>query len=182
VPTDELGFDPIEEARRQWERRWPTAALPMAAATSIMRAQQIVLHELDAALRPVGLTFARFEALTLLSFSRAGALPIGKLGPRLMVHPTSVTNVIDRLEAQGLVARRAHPTDRRMTMVAITGPGRRALEVATTAVNATRFGLGALDDTTLLQLVEAIRTVRESAGDVGVSSPASRGGSYGRDP
>src|SRR5208282_1881291 len=57
----------------------------MAAVTSIMRAQQILLAELDALLRPYELTFARYEALVLLTFSRRGALPLGVIGERLMV-------------------------------------------------------------------------------------------------
>ena len=56
----------------------------MAAVTSIMRAQQILLAELDAVLRPYGLTFARYEALVLLTFSRCGVLPLGLIGERLM--------------------------------------------------------------------------------------------------
>src|SRR3954470_22543625 len=99
-----LEFDPIEEAKRQWDLRW-SGGVPMAAATSIMRAQQIVLAAVDAALRPYGLTFARWEALVLLSFTRHGELPLGKMGPRLMVHPTSITNTINRLERDGLVER-----------------------------------------------------------------------------
>lgn len=97
-----LPFDPIERAAQLWSRRWgPSPA--MAAVTSIMRAQQILLAELDGVLKPYGLTFARYEALVLLTFSREGALPLRKMGERLMVHPTSVTNTIDRLETQGLV-------------------------------------------------------------------------------
>ena len=41
----------------------------------------------------------------LLGFSREGALPLGKAGARLQVHQTSVTNAVDRLEAQGFVRR-----------------------------------------------------------------------------
>jgi DNA-binding MarR family transcriptional regulator len=167
--TSALDFDPIDEARRQWASRWPSSALPMAAATSVMRAQQLVLTTIDRALSPFGLTFARFEALTLLSFSKTGALPIGKLGPRLMVHPTSVTNVVDRLEATGLVERRAHPTDRRVTLVAITDDGRATLRGATDAVNATSFGLGGLDDSDLESLVESIRALRTSRDDASSS-------------
>src|SRR3954463_15060788 len=96
--TSRLRFDPIDEAKRQWDQRWEGGA-PMAAATSIMRAQQIVLAAVDGALRPLGLTFARWEALVLLSFTRTGSLPLNKIGERLMVHPTSVTNTIDRLES-----------------------------------------------------------------------------------
>ncbi len=99
-----LGFDPIDEARVQWSARWePDVSDAMAAATSIMRAQQVVLAAVDGALRPFGLTFARYEGLVLLLHSRRGVLPLGKMGPRLMIHPTSVTNIIDRLEQQGLV-------------------------------------------------------------------------------
>src|SRR5579872_6067259 len=109
-----LEFDPIEEARRQWiSHGWTDAAAAMAAITSIMRAEQIVLGRVDEVLRPYDLTFARYEALALLSFSRNHALPLSKIGQRLQVHPTSVTNTVDRLEAQGLARRVPHPTDRR---------------------------------------------------------------------
>ena len=72
----------------------------MAAITSIVRAQQIFLARIDAVLRPLDLTFARYEVLMLLLFSRNGSLPLNKIGARLQVHPTSVTNAVDRLEAQ----------------------------------------------------------------------------------
>src|SRR5215469_4861756 len=101
----DLPFDPIERAAAIWQRRFGPA-LAMAAVTSVMRAHQILLSELDTLLRPFELTFARYEALVLLSFSRTGALPLRLIGERLMVHPTSVTNTIDRLERAGLVARR----------------------------------------------------------------------------
>ena len=107
-----LPFDPIEEAGRQWELRWNEVEA-MQAATSIMRVQQIVLSRVDDALRPWDLTFARYEVLVLLHFSREGRLPLGKMGDRLMLHQASVTNLVDRLEHQGYVVREAHPSDRR---------------------------------------------------------------------
>ncbi|MHB1583529.1 MAG: MarR family winged helix-turn-helix transcriptional regulator [Acidimicrobiales bacterium] len=160
-----LAFDPIEEARRQWSGRWPASARPMAAATAVMRAQQIVLAAVDEALRPFGLTFARYEALALLSFTRHGELPLGKMGPRLMIHPTSVTNAVDRLEADGLVERVPHPRDRRTTLARITDRGRAVLAEATTAVNASGFGVAALDAAQLDQLSGILRVLRRSAGD-----------------
>ncbi len=160
-----LEFDAIEEARRQWSERWPDAADAMAAATSIMRAQQIVLNAVDTALRRYGLTFARYEALVLLSFTRTGELPLGKMGQRLMIHPTSVTNIIDRLAGDRLVERIPHPSDRRTTLAQITPAGRALVVRTTEAVNDVRFGLGALDDDELGQLIQLIRTLRLSAGD-----------------
>ena len=108
----ELPFDPIDRAAQIWENRFGPSP-SMAAVTSIMRAQQILLAELDAILRPYELTFARYEALVLLTFSRRGALPLRVIGERLMVHPTSVTNIIGRLDGQGLVIRRPNPADGR---------------------------------------------------------------------
>ena len=99
-----LSFDPIAEAERQWGLHgWTDQAPGMALVTSIMRLQQIFLSRADAVLRPLGLTFARYEVLMLLSFSRRGTLPLGKIGERLQVNAASVTNAVDRLEGDGLV-------------------------------------------------------------------------------
>ncbi len=98
-----LPFDPIAEAARQWDEHWQSdATLPMAAVTSIMRAEQILMARLNELLVPFDLTFPRYEALMLLYYSRRGSLPLGKIGDRLQVHRASVTNLIDRLEQQGL--------------------------------------------------------------------------------
>jgi len=162
-----LPFDPIEEARRRWSERWDTdVSEAMAAATSIMRAQQIVLAAVDGALRPFGLTFARYEGLVLLLFSRRGSLPLGIMGQRLMIHPASVTNIIDRLEDQGLVRRRPHPTDGRTTLAEITDEGRLLASEATTAVNGVAFGLDALSRADLRDLQRIIGTLRRGVGDV----------------
>ena len=166
MPKQPLSFDPIEEARAQWSARWtPDVSEAMAAATSIMRAQQVVLAAVDGALRPFGLTFARYEGLVLLLFSRQGVLPLGKMGQRLMIHPTSVTNIIDRLEHQGLVRRIPHPTDGRTTLAEITDDGRRLAKEATKAVNAVAFGLDSLDAEELQQLIRITRKLRKSVGD-----------------
>ena len=120
-------FDLVAEARRNWERHGWDRPEAMAAATSIARAQQIVLARADAALAPFRLTFSRFEALALLFFSRRGALPMGKVGARLQVHPTSVTNTVDRLERDGLVRRASSDGDRRTVLAEITVEGRRVV-------------------------------------------------------
>jgi len=161
-----LPFDPIEEARRQWaEHGWQDAADGMAAVTSVMRAEQVFLSRVDEALRPFKLTFARYEALMLLSFSRRGALPLSKIGQRLQVHPTSVTNTIDRLEAQGFVRRVPHPTDRRTTLAEITDAGRAVADQATKAVNEGVFTATGLSPTDLSELFRLLRRLRRAAGD-----------------
>jgi DNA-binding MarR family transcriptional regulator len=159
-----LPFDPIEEAARQWAPRWGGVA-EMRAVTSLMRVQQLVLAELDELLRAHGLTFARYEALVLLTFSRRGSLPLGKMGERLQVHPTSVTSIVDRLEAARFVVRRPHPRDGRAVLAEITDAGREVAEAATADLTAARFGLRALDEADLERLFELLRPVRQAAGD-----------------
>ena len=120
----------------------------MAAVTSVSHAQQVLMARLNALLRPHGLTFPRYEALMLLSFTRAGALPLGKIGERLQVHRTSVTNIIDKLEADGLVRRVPHAEDRRATLAEITDAGRATANAATEVLNAECFGIAAWRRTT----------------------------------
>jgi DNA-binding MarR family transcriptional regulator len=165
APEPKLHFDPIEEARQQWlDHQW-AAADAMAAVTSIMRVQQVILSRIDATLRPFDLTFARYEALTLLYLTRRGALPLGKMGVRLMVHPTSVTNTIDRLEEQGLVKRTPHPEDRRLTLAAITTKGRRLVTRATEALGSMRFGIEPLRNREARDITHTLRAIRVQAGD-----------------
>jgi DNA-binding MarR family transcriptional regulator len=159
-----LAFDPIAEASRHWRERFGETG-PMAAVTSIMRAQQILLGEIDGILRPFGLSFARYEALVLLMFSRRGSLPMSKMGERLMVHPTSVTNAVDRLEQDHMVRRVPHPTDRRTTLVEITDEGRDRVERATTALMGADFGLRGLDGSDTARLTDLITLLRQAAGD-----------------
>jgi DNA-binding MarR family transcriptional regulator len=166
VGANALPFDPIEEAHRHWVAHgWEDAADGMAAITSVMRAEQIFLARVDEVLRPFGLTFARYEALVLLMFSRAGRLPLNKVGQRLQVHPTSVTNTVDRLEAQGLVRRVPHPTDRRTTLAEITSAGREVAEDATAALNAKTFESTGMSQKDLRDVVQLLRKLRISAGD-----------------
>jgi len=161
-----LPFDPVEEAEQHWRRQgWDEAAPGMSAVTSVMRAQQIFLARVDDALKEFGLTFARYEALMLLAFSRSGALPLGKIGERLQVHAASVTNAVDRLEAAGLVERRPNPADGRGSLATITSRGREVAHKATEKLNADVFESLGLAPAELQQLVALLRRLRASAGD-----------------
>ncbi|SHG03623.1 MarR family winged helix-turn-helix transcriptional regulator [Streptoalloteichus hindustanus] len=160
-----LPFDPIARATELWSERIGGPAGTMAAVTSVMRVQQIVLSSVDQALRPLGLTFARYEALVLLVFSQRGSLPMRVMGERLQLHPTSVTNIVDRLEADGLVRRLPHPTDRRTTLVEIADSGRDLMKRATEAVTEVNFGLPGLTERQTQQLNDLLAKVRRAAGD-----------------
>lgn len=170
-----LPFDPILESRRLWEKRWGGDTGPsMAAITSLMWAHRWLLGEVNRKLAPMGLTFARYETLMVLLFSKTGPLPLGKIGQRLQVHPTSVTNLVDGLEDAGLVQRKPHESDRRATEASLTPKGRALAEKAAAVVNGVHFSLDALTPAELDQLTALITKLRIGAGDFLPAAAAAR--------
>src|ERR1700744_1419959 len=157
---DAQPFDPIAEAFRQWAARWPEQADNMAAVTSVMRVQQLLLARVEDALKPFGLTFAAYETLRLLAFTRSGALPMGKLGVRLMVHPAAVTNAVGKLEQRGLVQRRMSPEARRVVLAPIPDEGRALTDEATAALNSAAFGMPMLTQEQAAEVTAMLRVVR----------------------
>jgi DNA-binding MarR family transcriptional regulator len=161
-----LRFDPIAEAERQWGLHgWPDQASGMAVVTSIIRLQQIFLARADTVLRPLGLTFARYEVLMLLSFSRQGTLPLGKIGERLQVNAASVTNAVDRLEADGLVTRQSNPDDGRGRLAHLTAAGRWTASAATEVMNEKVFTDIGMASSTVARLFDLLAELRSAAGD-----------------
>jgi DNA-binding MarR family transcriptional regulator len=161
-----LSFDPIEEAGRQWRKRWGRGPVaPMMAVTSVMRVQQILLARCNEALSSYELTFPRYEALMLLFFSRTGSLPLGKIGVRLQVHPTSVTNLVDGLEKLQYAERTPHPSDRRTTLATITARGREVAGLATQSMHEISFGTHPMRKAELQQITELLARIRVGAGD-----------------
>ena len=165
-PVDTLAVDPIELARQNWiGAGWGDAADGMALVTSLVRVQQLVLGRIEELLRPHGLTFARFEVLRLLAFTRHGELPVGKVGERLQVHPASVTNAVQRLEDAGFVERSANPDDGRSVLAAITPAGRRLVETCTSLLNREVFAPLPITPRERDAATAALRSLRRALGD-----------------
>lgn len=160
-----LPVDPIAEAKRQWiAHGWEDAAAGMTAVTSVMRAQQLWLARVEAALKPLDLTFARYEMLRLLAFTREGRLPMARAIARLQVHPTSVTNTVDRLVKAELVRRLPHPIDGRAAMLELAPAGRELVERATVILNGVFEDIG-LDARDVAELVSIVARLRKASGD-----------------
>jgi DNA-binding MarR family transcriptional regulator len=137
----------------------------MVMVTSLVRVNQLLLERIEALLRPLDLTFARYEVLRLLSFSSAGAMPMTRLGSLLQVHPTSVTSAVDRLEGQGFVARARRDDDKRVVLASITPAGRDVVERATQGLNADVFEQPGLSGGELAALTDLLGVLRAGAGD-----------------
>lgn len=158
--------DPIREAHRQWvQHGWEEAADGVVVVTSLVRVHQLLLERIDAVLRPLDLTFARYEVLRLLSFTARGSLTMTRLGSLLQVHPTSVTSAVDRLERQGFVARERQEADRRVVRATVTESGREVVERATEGLNAEVFAAVGLGPRDAEELTRLLTTYRRLAGD-----------------
>lgn len=158
--------DPIRAAHEQWvEHGWGEAADGMAMVTSLVRVHQLLMERIEGALRPHGLTFARYEVLRLLSFTRSGRMPMSRLGSLLQVHPTSVTSAVERLVRQGYAERLRREDDRRVVLAAITDEGRDVVEAATDSLNTQVFMRPGLAEPDVHRLTALLGSLRAASGD-----------------
>jgi DNA-binding MarR family transcriptional regulator len=166
-PNRNLPFDPVRMARDVWESNgWGSAAAGMATVTSIMRAHQLLLARANEVLRPFQLTFARYEVLAWLAWNAdCGSLSLSQIAERLQVTPATVTSAIDRLEADRLVRRVAHPNDGRTTLAEITARGREIVAAATAELNTRVFEAVQLSREEMESLFRLLVKLRIDAGD-----------------
>lgn len=158
-------LDPIAEARRHWVAHgWEDSAAGMAAVTTITRVNQILAGQVEEVLAPLGLSFARFEILRLLGFTKTGRLPMGKISDRLQVHPASVTSAVKRLERERLIRRETDSVDSRVVLAVLLPRGEDLLAQATVAVNRVFAGVGP-DDAVLDEMIRLLNRIRKRSGD-----------------
>ena len=112
-----------------------------------------------------GISLARFDLMAVLHRHRDG-LTMSEVGRYLRVSGGNVTGLVDRLEREGLVARKQHPTDRRSIMVALSARGHEAFESMARAHKEWVGEIFAwLSETQMDALYDLLTTARDSAGD-----------------
>lgn len=106
------------------QRREAVAAVPPAEQMlfSLLHAAKSLEQRMEAALEEVGLSTAKFAALTLLA-EAAEPLGLSQCAARMTCVRSNITQLMDRLEAEGLVRRVDDPADRRGVMAVITPLG-----------------------------------------------------------
>ena len=154
-------FDVVEASRRVWLERWdPPAASGMAVFTAILRSYQLLEDQVKAVMRRHGLTFARYEILTWLATDPESSLALSWISKTLRIPPATVTDLIDRLETDGLVRRVAHPSDARTTLAEITVKGRKLADAATQDLNADVYEQVGLTEAKREQLLRLLVELR----------------------
>jgi len=157
--------DPIEWVRDHWEQQSLPGGDRFAAAASLLRLRQAVVAELDARLRPFELNRSMYLLLATLVMSREGARRLGSLSRALLVHPTTVTLLVDHLERRGMVSRERDPRDRRASVATLLPAGRELVAAVAAALAEGGYGLGGLTDEELRHLADSVRAARLAVGD-----------------
>lgn len=123
---------------------------------SILHVAGVIQERLEAGVEPTGLSLAKLGALRHLAEADQ-PLPLGQLAERIACVKSNVTQLVDRLEADGLVRRLPDPADRRSVRAAITDDGRARLAAGLAALEKTEDAVVAeLEPTELRKLAERI--------------------------
>jgi DNA-binding MarR family transcriptional regulator len=158
--------DPLQWMRYYAEQQGDDDPAGFLAMTSVLRLHHLMTTSVDACLRAeatIGLT--DYQILKALQLSETGTWLLSRLAWHLMVHATTVTLSVERLESKRLVTRNSHPRDRRATLVAVTEEGRKLSDRATEALARIEFGLPGLTASEARAMTATIARVRAVAGD-----------------
>jgi DNA-binding MarR family transcriptional regulator len=158
-------FDPLDWVLEHWQAQGRPDAEHFLAVSALFRTYQAVTTRQDEMLKQFDLTRTGFLLMVTLFLSRDASRPLGQLSRQLMVHPTTITLVVDQLEERKLLSRIAHPTDRRTTVVRLTKAGRELADKVTDALAKENFGIPIPKDMAI-ELVELLRRVRREIGDI----------------
>ena len=114
----------------------PPASAARPRLFSMLHAAHAVEDEVETNLNEMGLSTAKLAALNALA-EAGDALPLSQLAGKLSCVKSNITQLVDRLEADGLVARRLDPGDRRTKLAALTTAGRKAAKDGMRVMDAT---------------------------------------------
>src|SRR3954462_13029407 len=127
---------------------------------AVLHASSVLESRLESKLSEVGLSLAKLAALDRLS-NAGESLPLGQLAERLSCVKSNVTQLVDRLEADGLVSRTSDPNDRRSRLAVLTDAGRTAYQKGSEIQQQTErelFGVLTKEESDVLhQLLEKLK-------------------------
>jgi DNA-binding MarR family transcriptional regulator len=162
----EIEGDPVEWVRRHWAKEKLPEADRFATVASLFRLNRAVEAEFDRTLRSFEINRSMYLVLVTLFLSPDGARKLSYLARYHMVHQTTITLIVDQLEKRGLARREPHPTDRRVSLAALSPAGRALTRDATAALADRGFGLPDVSARSLTRLREVLGAVRSTLGDL----------------
>src|SRR5918996_5197595 len=103
----------------------------LRAWQGLLHAHELVVGRLDDELRREhGISFGAYDVLLRLARAPGRCLPMSELARRVMLSPSGLTRMVDRLVEEGLVRRRPFEADARVTLACLTERGRTRVRAA----------------------------------------------------
>jgi DNA-binding MarR family transcriptional regulator len=166
-PSIAKQHDPVQWVRFYWEQQNDDDPSAFLAMTSMLRLHHLMTTSIENCLRTeFAISLTDYQIVKALQLSDTGTWLLSRMGWHLMVHATTVTLAVERLETKQLVKRHSHPRDRRATLVTITDDGRELADDATRALGEMNFGLPGLTASQARSLTATVARLRAGAGDV----------------
>lgn len=166
--------DDVEWSRQHWAQLGEENPDGFAGMAALLRTHQVMVAALEQALKPYELTLTAYLLLSTLLMTKGLTRPLGQLSRHLMIHPTTVTLLIDQLEKRDLIRRSPHVSDRRVVLAGLTPGGRRLTKKAGSAIASINYGLGSLGPDEARDLTGILRSVRQDLGDPVEPDPRAR--------
>lgn len=134
------------------------------ALLSVLRTAALLQHQLNEALRPVGITDSQYNVLRILRGAGPAGLCGREIGERMVAMVPDISRLLTRMEELELLQRERDAGDRRHVTARITPKGLRTLDAATPRLEAVeRARFGHLGGDRLQQLIEGLADVRAGA-------------------
>ena len=135
-----------------------------AGLFALLHAADVAQTHVESKLVALGLSLPKLAALRALS-AAGESMPLGQLAERLSCVKSNITQLVDRLEADGFVTRAPDPNDRRARLAVMTAAGRKACDEGTRVQDETERELfGGLSEAEARQLASLIGKVTQRAG------------------
>ena len=146
----------------------PFRSTAQEATVALLRTASVVGRALGRVVEPWGLSLAQYNALRIVRGAGAGGIPTLAIRERMIEEGTTITRILDKLEAAGLIARERALPDRRQVICQATAAGKRLLDELDPLVDAAdeaavaTLGPRELDD--LIALLDAVRAANAERG------------------
>jgi DNA-binding MarR family transcriptional regulator len=168
-----LGTRKVSAIQAEIRQTRPFRSRGQEATIALLRTASVVSRVLERVVEPAGLSLAQYNALRIVRGAGSAGIPTLAIRERMIQEGTTITRILDKLEAAGLVRRERSTPDRRQVLCYVTAEGRRLLASLDPKVDAAdEAAMAALETDELEQLVGLLDVIRSQNAQRGAARTA----------
>jgi MarR family transcriptional regulator, transcriptional regulator for hemolysin len=149
---------------------------------------RLIKRRFERRARQMGLPITRQQAAAILNIAGNEGVSQAEVATWLGIEPIALVRMLDKLHEEGLVERRAHPTDRRVRTLWLTAAARPVIErilAINKAIGEEAFsGLAAHARDSLIDILDGVKSnlaLREEEADDTLAAPSAEPNGVDRD-